>query len=571
MNEFEIIKDKVTGKKILQTSISGKSLLTIPQLNKGTAFSVEERLAFKLLGKLPPKIETLEEQIARSYLQFKSFNEPFKKNVFLNGLLNNNQTLFYALLRKYFAEMLPFVYTPVVGSAVIEFSSEYRYPRGLYITPNDIDNIDIIIQNRTNTNIKVIVVTDGEGVLGLGDQGVGGSDIPVAKLMLYSVCAGIDPNETLPIFLDVGTNNQKLLDDPLYMGLRHKRISQDEYDYFIGKFIESVKKNFPQVLLHWEDFATAKANNNLVKYRDELLSFNDDIQGTGVIATAATISVARITKTSLSEQRIIIYGAGAAGTGIADQIYNALVAGGIDSNQAKKCFWLIDRNGLITDKSSNVTGMQQKFMRDQNEVDSWQQDEKGQINLSAVIKNIKPTILIGTSGVHGAFTQEIVESMSCGVSMPAIFPLSNPTYCAEALPEDLIKWTNGEVLIATGSPFKDVNFNDKLYRISQCNNALAFPGLGYGAIVAKATKITDRMLFAASKAISDYVQDDEDTQLILPQVKDAAKIVQVVAIAVAKCAIKDNVAGAGINCDNIEELLLQSHWDPLYIDYCNRS
>ncbi len=568
MNEFEIIKDKVTGKKILQTSISGKSLLTIPQLNKGTAFSVEERLAFKLLGKLPPKIETLEEQIARSYLQFKSFNEPFKKNVFLNGLLNNNQTLFYALLRKYFAEMLPFVYTPVVGSAVIEFSSEYRYPRGLYITPNDIDNIDIIIQNRTNTNIKVIVVTDGEGVLGLGDQGVGGSDIPVAKLMLYSVCAGIDPNETLPIFLDVGTNNQKLLDDPLYMGLRHKRISQDEYDYFIGKFIESVKKNFPQVLLHWEDFATAKANNNLVQYRDELLSFNDDIQGTGVIATAATISVARITKTSLSEQRIIIYGAGAAGTGIADQIYNALVAGGIDSNQAKKCFWLIDRNGLITDKSTNVTGMQQKFMRDQNEVDSWQQDEKGQINLPAVINNIKPTILIGTSGVHGAFTQEIVESMSCGVSMPAIFPLSNPTYCAEALPEDLIKWTNGEVLIATGSPFKDVNFNDKLYRISQCNNALAFPGLGYGAIVAKATKITDRMLFAASKAISDYVQDDEDTQLILPQVKDAAKIVQVVAIAVAKCAIKDNVAGAGINCDNIEELLLQSHWDPLYVEYC---
>ncbi len=568
MNEFEIIKDKVTGKKILQTSISGKSLLTIPQLNKGTAFSVEERLAFKLLGKLPPKIETLEEQIARSYLQFKSFNEPFKKNVFLNGLLNNNQTLFYALLRKYFAEMLPFVYTPVVGSAVIEFSSEYRYPRGLYITPNDIDNIDIIIQNRTNTNIKVIVVTDGEGVLGLGDQGVGGSDIPVAKLMLYSVCAGIDPNETLPIFLDVGTNNQKLLDDPLYMGLRHKRISQDEYDYFIGKFIESVKKNFPQVLLHWEDFATAKANNNLVKYRDELLSFNDDIQGTGVIATAATISVARITKTSLSEQRIIIYGAGAAGTGIADQIYNALVAGGIDSNQAKKCFWLIDRNGLITDKSTNVTGMQQKFMRDQNEVASWQQDEKGQINLPAVINNIKPTILIGTSGVHGAFTQEIVESMSCGVSMPAIFPLSNPTYCAEALPEDLIKWTNGEVLIATGSPFKDVNFNDKLYRISQCNNALAFPGLGYGAIVAKATKITDRMLFAASKAISDYVQDDEDTQLILPQVKDAAKIVQVVAIAVAKCAIKDNVAGAGINCDNIEELLLQSHWDPLYVGYC---
>ena len=568
MNEFEIIKDKVTGKKILQTSISGKSLLTIPQLNKGTAFSVEERLAFKLLGKLPPKIETLEEQIARSYLQFKSFNEPFKKNVFLNGLLNNNQTLFYALLRKYFAEMLPFVYTPVVGSAVIEFSSEYRYPRGLYITPNDIDNIDIIIQNRTNTNIKVIVVTDGEGVLGLGDQGVGGSDIPVAKLMLYSVCAGIDPNETLPIFLDVGTNNQKLLDDPLYMGLRHKRISQDEYDYFIGKFIESVKKNFPQVLLHWEDFATAKANNNLVKYRDELLSFNDDIQGTGVIATAATISVARITKTSLSEQRIIIYGAGAAGTGIADQIYNALVAGGIDSNQAKKCFWLIDRNGLITDKSTNVTGMQQKFMRDQNEVASWQQDEKGQINLPAVIKNIKPTILIGTSGVHGAFTQEIVESMSCGVSMPAIFPLSNPTYCAEALPEDLIKWTNGEVLIATGSPFKDVNFNDKLYRISQCNNALAFPGLGYGSIVAKATKITDRMLFAASKAISDYVQDDEDTQLILPQVKDAAKIVQVVAIAVAKCAIKDNVAGAGINYDNIEELLLQSHWDPLYVEYC---
>jgi malate dehydrogenase (oxaloacetate-decarboxylating) len=567
MNEFEIIKDKVTGEKILQTNISGKSLLTIPQLNKGTAFSQKERLAFKLLGKLPPKIETLEEQIARSYLQFKSFSDPFKKNVFLNGLLNNNQTLFYALFREYFAEVLPFVYTPVVGAAVIEFSSEYRYPRGLYITPNDIDNIDMIIQNRTNTNIKVIVVTDGEGVLGLGDQGVGGSDIPVAKLMLYSVCAGIDPNETLPIFLDVGTNNQKLLDDPLYMGLRHKRIPRDEYDYFIEKFIESVKKHFPTVLLHWEDFSTEKANDNLVKYRDVLLSFNDDIQGTGIVATAATMSVAKITNTSLSEQRIIIYGAGAAGTGIAYQIYNALVAAGIEPIQARKCFWLIDRNGLITDKTTYVTDMQQEFMRNYNETATWEQSTKDKIELIDVIRNIKPTILIGTSGVHGAFTEEIVNTMMQGVDLPAIFPLSNPTYCAEALPEDLIKWSSGNVLIATGSPFKEVRFNNKVYDISQCNNALAFPGLGYGAVVAEATKITDKMLFAASKAISDYINNDENSQLILPPVKDAAKIAQVVARAVAKSAVEENIAGAGANHSNIDDLLIKSHWDPFYIDY----
>lgn len=559
MNEFEIVEKN--GKKVLYTNISGKSLLTVPQLNKGTAFSKEERMAFKLLGKLPPKIESLSEQIDRAYLQFSRFNEPFKKHIYLNAVLNNNQTLFYALLRKYFAEMLPFVYTPIVGAAAIEFSSEYRHPRGLYIPSDDIDNIDVILQNRTNTNIKAIVVTDGEGVLGLGDQGVGGSDIAVAKLMLYSVCAGIDPNETLPIFLDVGTNNQKLLDDPLYMGLRHKRIPQSDYDDFIAKFIEAVKRNFPGVLLHWEDFATEKANTNLVKYRNELLSFNDDIQGTGVITTAATMSVARITGIDLSEQRIIIYGAGAAGTGIADQIYNALVSAGISRDKAKKCFWLIDKHGLITDETIYVTDMQQKFMRDHTETEAW--DIVDKIELIDVIENIKPTILIGTSGVHGAFNQDIVDAMARGVELPAIFPLSNPTYCAEAMPEDLIRWTNGNILIATGSPFAEVMHDDKVYNIRQCNNALAFPGIGYGAVVAKASSITDKMLFAASKAISEYVKDGE----ILPEVKDAAKIVHKVALAVALCAIEEGIAGGDITKGNIEDLLLKAHWDPVYLCY----
>ena len=563
MNEFEVIQDNKTGEKTLYTSILGKSLLTVPQLNKGTAFSQQERLELKLLGKLPPRIETLEEQMSRAYLQFNKFNEPFKKHIYLNAVLNNNQTLFYALLRKYFAEMLPFVYTPIVGAAAIEFSSEYRHPRGLYIPSNDIDSIDTILQNRTNTNIKAIVVTDGEGVLGLGDQGVGGSDIAVAKLMLYSVCAGIDPNETLPIFLDVGTNNQKLLDDPLYMGLRHKRIPLDEYDHFIAKFIASVKKHFPGVLLHWEDFATEKANTNLVKYRNDLLSFNDDIQGTGVITTAATMSVARITGTDLSEQRIIIYGAGAAGTGIADQIYNALVAAGISSDEAKKCFWLIDKNGLISNKTPYVTEMQQKFMRDYAETEGWGLAIEDKVELIDVIKNIKPTILIGTSGVHGAFTEEVVEAMLQGVDLPAIFPLSNPTYCAEAMPEDLIKWTNGNILIATGSPFADVMLGGTVYNIRQCNNALAFPGIGYGAVVAKASKITDKMLFAASKAISEYVQDNE----ILPEVKDAAKIVHTVAKAVALCAMEEGIAAPDITPVNIDELLTASHWDPVYLNY----
>ncbi|MBT4885533.1 MAG: NAD-dependent malic enzyme [Legionellales bacterium] len=566
MNEYKI--QCIDGTYTLETKLLGKALLTIPQLNKGTAFTMKERLDFKLIGKLPLKVETLGEQVNRCYLQFKGYKQPYKKNIFLNNLLNCNQVLFYALVVDNLVEMLPYIYTPAVGSAVKEFSHEFRMPRGLYLAYPDMNFMDSMLDNRTNADIDVIVVTDGEGVLGIGDQGIGGADIPVAKLMVYTACGGVDPNRTLPIFLDVGTNNRELLEDPMYIGWRRERLKGDLYDEFIEKFINSVKKRFPGVLLHWEDFGREKAYENLQKYKDNILSFNDDIQGTGVITAAAVFSVVNITRTPLNKQRIVIFGAGAAGTGIAEQICKAMIQSGISEKEARALFYLIDKNGLLVSGQAGLNSMQARYARSKTEMKKWVHDKNGEYDLLETISKVKPTILIGTSGVSGAFNKKVITEMAKHVDMPAVMPLSNPTYCAEVIPEDLVSWTNGNVLIATGSPFPNVIYKDRNYEISQCNNALAFPGIGIGSMLTKSRVITDNMLYAASIAISEYMSRTGGSNVsLLPTIADSVKLAKVVAHAVAEASILDKVNTNKIDIDSIEKNIESNFWTPHYLQY----
>jgi malate dehydrogenase (oxaloacetate-decarboxylating) len=561
--DFRIAIDKKTGEKYLETSLSGKGLLTIPQLNKGIAFSERERQEFGLLGKLPARIETLEEQISRAYQQYESFSDKLQKNIYLNVLQNTNQTLFYGLVKTHLAEMLPTIYTPIVGKRVKEYSREFRQARGLYITYFDKDRIEEILDNRTNPEIDLVVVTDGERVLGIGDQGIGGMDIPVAKLMVYSLCGAIDPNNTLPIFLDVGTNNQSLLDDPFYLGLRQQRIRGQAYDDFIATFVKAVKKKFPKVYLHWEDFGRENANKNLQRFRDEICSFNDDIQGTGVVALAALLAAVKATQSTLIEQRIVIFGAGSAGTGVAAQIQFALRKSDLSVDAAHAKFWLVDIAGLlITDMS--LTPEQQLYARKRDEVKNWQVNDPKKISLEETIANVKPTVLIGCSAVFGAFNQAVVETMASHVQHPIIFPLSNPDDKCEANPQDLLTWTDGKAFVAAGSPFPDVQIGEKIYRIAQCNNALSFPGIGLGAISVKAKKVSDDMLWAASQAISESAVLNS-VPALLPTIDKVDDVAYRVAIAVANEAKREGLTTT--NDKPVDQLLEQHRWQPHYLSY----
>ena len=563
MLEFHIEKDEA-GHDFLTTNITGKALLTMPALNKGTAFTVEERHALHLIGKLPPRVESIEEQVRRAYKQFRSYNEPINRNIFLNQILNTNQVLFYKLVSEHLEEMLPVIYTPIVGNAVEQFHKKFLQPRGLYISYDNLDYIDECFDNRSNADIKLIVISDGEGVLGIGDQGIGAMMIPIAKLMVYTAVGKINPLNTLPIMLDAGTNNKMLLDSPYYLGWRHPRISGAQYDDFIKTVIHSIKQKFPNVFLHWEDFGKHNAHRNLATYRQQLCSFNDDIQGTGVVAVAAILAALRRTKGKLAEQRIVIFGAGSAGMGVTYQIFNALRRAGLTQEEAYRCFWLIDHNGLIDEHNDELADHHRPYMRPASEVDTWAVTNRHHITLLETVTHVKPTILIGASAVAGAFDEEIIKEMAAHVDHPIIFPLSNPTERAEATPTDLIKWTDGRALIATGSPFAPVEYNDKTFVISQCNNFLAFPGLGLGVLAAKPTQVTDNILWAASQALSRYTEGSEHT--LLPIIKDATEASRQVAIAVAQCAINEGLAQ--VNSDKTaEELVEAERWEPRYLSY----
>lgn len=564
MLDFKFVKDEKTHKEWIETSITGKLLLTTTQLNKGTAFTEQERREFNLIGKLPAQVETLDEQVKRAYFQFSKYHTPLQKNIYLYNLHDKNQVLFYKLVSEHLTEMLPFVYTPIIGTAVKEYSREFRQARGLYIAYNYRDQIEEILDNRSHPEIDIIVVTDGEGVLGIGDQGIGAMDISIGKLMVYTLCAGVNPLRTLPIMLDVGTNNQDLLNDPLYLGLRHPRIDGKEYNNFIDKFVKAVKKKFPRAFLHWEDFGNKHARHILNKYRQDVCSFNDDIQGTGVVTLAALLAAAKVTQKNITEQQIIIFGAGNAGTGIADQIHHAMVHEGLSSDIARKQFWLIDKDGLLLKTNPNLTAAQIPYARDPQDISTWKIKANAPIDLETVVKNLKPTALVGCSSQSGAFKQNIIEEMAKHTTRPIIFSLSNPTENAEATPQDLLNWTQGKALIATGSPFAPVTYQQRTYSVAQCNNALAFPGIGLGITAVQATHLSDEMLWVACKTLAESAPVLHDANApILPLMEDAYTAAQKIALAVAKQAQAEGLAT--IMNPNVENLIDAITWYPHYL------
>jgi malate dehydrogenase (oxaloacetate-decarboxylating) len=518
MIDFRLVRAQGTGEDIIETSLHGRLLLSCSQFNKGSAFSERERHEFNLLGLLPPHVSLLDEQLARRYEEYRAKTSDLERHLFLRALQDRNEVLFYRLVRDHIVEMLPIIYTPVVGEACRHFSRIYHQSRGLFVAFPERDQIDSILNNRPFRNVDVIVVTDGERVLGIGDQGVGGMGIPVGKLSLYVLCAGIHPTRTLPIFLDVGTDNPERLADPLYLGWRHERIRGDEYDAFIERFVGAVTRHLPGALLQWEDFAQCNARPLLNRYQDRLCTFNDDIQGTGAVALAALLSALKRTGSPLSAQRIVIVGAGSAGMGIADLIVKAMMREGLTTAQARERFWFVDRHGLLQDDMKELDSCQRNYARPGG---------AGQTLLD-VIQQARPTVLIGVSGQPGLFTEEIVSTMANLVERPIIFPLSNPTSRSEADPVFLIHWTQGRALVATGSPYRDVNWCGRSISISQCNNTYVFPGMGLGVLAAGATRITDDLFLAAATSLHEQAPPDA----LLPPLVEIGEVTCRVALAV---------------------------------------
>jgi malate dehydrogenase (oxaloacetate-decarboxylating) len=565
MLDFELIRDPQTGELFIETSLCGKPLLTIPQLNKGTAFTQEERRSFGLLGKLPHRVETLDEQVKRAYLQYSEYSTQLKQNIYLNNLHDKNQVLFYKLLSRHLAEMLPTIYTPIVGTAVKRFSHEYRQPRGLYIAHTDKNQIAEIISNRSNPHIDLIVVTDGEGVLGIGDQGIGGMDISVAKLMVYSLCGGIDPTRTLPVFLDVGTNNQNLLNDPMYLGCPHPRLPAAEYDDFILTFVNEIHRQFPNAFLHWEDFGRGNARRLLEQFQDALCTFNDDIQGTGAVTLAALLAAVDVTESRLEDQRILVFGAGSAGTGISDQIVDAMVKNGLSRKEAYQRFWLIDKQGLLLQTDLDLTDAQKPYARKASEIKSCSVKTPHNPSLRDTVNQIKPTVLIGCSAQPGSFSQDIIESMSLHCERPIIFPLSNPDEHCEAKPADILNWSGGRALIATGTAFPAVEYQSRMVQIAQCNNALVFPGLGLGVIAVDATRLTKEMILAAAETLASFAPTKKDSFLpLLPSLDNAQRVAKAIAVAVAQEAINSGYAQKNQDQD-LKPLIESLFWEPRYL------
>ncbi len=567
----ELNRADTTLEILAPSSLSGNAILESPLLNKGTAFSEQERIDLGLLGLLPPHIESLDGQILRAYDAFSSFETQLEKHVYLRALQDNNETLFYRLVHDYLVEMMPIIYTPVVGEACQKFSEIYRRPRGLFISYPEREYIESILDNSIGKNIRVIVVTDGERILGLGDQGAGGMGIPIGKLSLYSVCGGIDPATTLPITLDVGTNNEERIKDPLYVGWRHARIEGEQYYEFLDQFVQAVKRKWPQVILQFEDFALTHATPLLEKYRDQLCSFNDDIQGTAAVTVGTLISAVKTAGLSLGEQNVVFLGAGSAGCGIAEQIIAAMVLQDIPEAQARSQIFMVNSRGLIQDAAPAKFPFQQRLAQAFDRVVNWADEGAESISLLQVIKQAKPAILIGVSGQPGLFTEEIIREMTAGTARPIIFPLSNPTARIEATPEDLINWSAGKAIVATGSPFSPVQYNGQSYPIAQCNNSYIFPGMGLGILASRASRVTDGMLMAAAIALSESVASSESANShtdssepgLLPPLDDIRKVSKGIALAVGLQAQDDGVA-VKTSLGALQEKIEQTFWKPCY-------
>jgi malate dehydrogenase (oxaloacetate-decarboxylating) len=551
----------------VETSLSGYELLNDPLLNKGTAFTEEERDEFDLHGLLPPHVSKFEDQVKRRYDAFCGVSTDMAKYTFLRGLQDTNEVLFYALLARNIEEMMPIVYTPTVGLGCEHFSQIFRKPRGLFLSVPHKGDIRRIIGHPRFDQVEAIVASDGERILGLGDQGAGGMGISIGKLSLYTACAGLHPATTLPVLLDVGTDNKQRLDDPLYVGWRHERVRGTEYDDFIASFVDAVRERWPHVLLHWEDFAIGNANRLLSRYRDQLCTFNDDIQGTAAIAVATLLSAINVTGVPLTEQRVAVLGAGSAGSGISALVARAMIDSGLSEAEAHSRFYLVDRDGLLIEGMSALQPFQTLFVQRRDRLSDWKLETPDEISFADVISNAKPTILIGTSGQPNTFTEPIVREMASHVRRPIIFPLSNPNDRSEATPAELDKWTEGRAVIGTGSPFPPLTRNGKAFRVDQTNNAYVYPGIGLGAIATGSRRISDGMFLAAAHAIAEKSPTKRDSGAnLLPALRQIRELTFHVAVAVGKQARKEGLTRP-MSDEAVATAVRAKMWEPRYPSY----
>jgi malate dehydrogenase (oxaloacetate-decarboxylating) len=557
---------KSAAQKTLYIPHSGPSLLEMPLLNKGSAFSAEERSHFNLTGLLPPRYESIEEQVERAYMQYSSFAEPINKHIYLRAIQDTNETLFYRLINAHINEMMPIIYTPTVGDACMQFSDIYRSSRGLFISYSERHQMDDILRNVTKRKVKVIVVTDGERILGLGDQGIGGMGIPIGKLSLYTACGGISSAYTLPVMLDVGTNNEKLLADPMYMGARHKRIGQAEYDEFVDMFVKAVYRRWPELLLQFEDFAQPNAMPLLERYRDKYCCFNDDIQGTAAVTVGTVLAACKSKGTRLSEQNVVFVGAGSAGCGIAEQVIMQMCREGISEEQARSQVFMVGRYGLLTQDTPNLRSFQQKLIQPASKLEGWEYQDS-MPSLLEVINNSKADVLVGVSGQAGLFTEAVVKAMKAQSDAPIIFPLSNPSRQVEAHPEDIINWTEGTAIVATGSPFQPVEYKGQSFPIAQCNNSYIFPGVGLGVLASKAKLISDEMLMASSETLANAspLASTGKGQL-LPCLNEIAQLSKEIAFQVAKVAIEQKLS-LPMTDEQLQQSIDKNFWEPEYRPY----
>ena len=556
-----------------QRSIKGTGLPDLPRgmdllnrqgLNKGTAFTEEERSKLGLHGLLPPYIESIEEQVARAYGAYKRKDDDLERHIYLRALQDTNEVLFYRLLLDHIEEMTPMVYTPVVALACQQFSQIYRRPRGLFISYPLRDSIPKLLRDRPNREVDVIVVTDGERILGIGDQGVGGLGIPIGKLSLYTLIGGIRPERTLPIVLDVGTNNAERLNDPEYLGWRHERITGQAYFDFVDQFVQAVKQEIPGACLQWEDFAMPHARPILQRYHDELLTFNDDIQGTAAVALGAILGAVKVTGKSLKDQQIVMFGSGSAGIGVADGLREAMKGEGLSEQEARKHFWIVNRNGLLHSGRNDLSAEQSVYAQPEDRVSGWPRTSEGHIGLAEVFGGIDATILIGLSTVGGAFTEPIVREMAGKVERPIIFPLSNPTAKSEATAEDLIRWTDGRALVATGSPFPPVRYGGRTIPIAQCNNVYIFPAMGLGVVASGARRVTDAMMLAAARMLAGNSPALKDSAAsLLPPLTDIRRVAAQIALAVGIEAQKDHLAPK-LAEEELRQRVTAAQWIPAY-------
>ena len=540
-------------------------ILTNPLTNRGTAFTHEERAQLGLVGRLPAAVETLDQQAARAYKQISEYETDLEKYIYLDQLQNRNEVLYYRVITDHLAEMLPIVYDPTIGEAIKKWSGDYRQSRAVYLSIDRPEDVRASFETLGfgPEDIDLLVVSDAQEILGIGDWGVNGTDISVGKLAVYTAAAGINPARVIAVNLDVGTDNEALLNDPAYLGNRHARVSGKAYDDFIDLYLKTASELYPNALLHFEDFGPGNARRILVNNADKYRIFNDDMQGTGAIVMAAVISGLKVTKQSFAEQRLLVYGAGTAGTGMADQIHAAMMRSGLSAEEAKQRVWLVDINGLVSDDMKDTPDYQQAYARPAAEVKDWPR-RNGKIDLLTVVQQVNPTILIGTSTDHGAFTQEVVEALCAGVERPIVLPLSNPTERIEVMPADLVPWSKGRALIAVGIPVAPVEYEGVRYHIGQGNNALLYPGLGLGVIVSGAKHVTDGMLLAAAEAVAGQVDVSAPGASLLPPVDNLRASSATVAVAVAKQAKADGVAT--IEHPNLIQAVQDAMWQPVYRD-----